>query len=251
MYDDICYSKTFLKEVIFKVDFASPLMLIGDGLPQGLTKEILNILPISEPRQAESQEVQLSESSITSKSTKFMEWVFHGASREKTLTITPTFISYSTRDYTSYEELVADINTILEAFFRDVQGITIARSGLRYINVLEHKDSNPLSWKNYINEEMLGIIDFHGDESLTRAFHILGYNFDGLSLTYQFGIANPDFPAVIRRKQFVLDLDAYSHGSFELADIKTFMTESHGKIQTLFEKSITDVTRDLMGDSDG
>lgn len=62
----------------------------------------------------------------------------------------------------------------------------------------------------------------------------------------QFGIANPDYPAVIRKKQFVIDIDAYAHGVFELADIKQFLVDSHSKIQDIFEKSITDETRALM-----
>ena len=94
---------------------------------------------------------------------------------------------------------------------------------------------------------MLGIIDLHGDkEFVTRAFHILEYNFDGQAVKFQFGIANPDYPAVVHRKQFVLDLDAYCHGSLQEHEVQDALRSSHEKLQKIFEESITAKARELM-----
>ena len=155
--------------------------------------------------------------------------------------------SYTSRGYKTYENLLEDIDAPLKEFFSDYKDLTSGRLGLRYVNVIEVDDGNPLEWKEYLNEDMLGIIDFNQDkEFLTRMFHILEHNFDGLLVKFQFGIANPDYPAPVRKKQFVLDIDAYSHGAFEYGDISDFVAQAHEKIQSLFETSITDKTRDLM-----
>ncbi len=247
MYEGVCYKKPFLKEVIFKIDLLSPLQDLGKSLPSKLTKAILKKFPISEPQKGHAQEFLFKGTDFQAKSTEIMQWIFHGKNREKTLVITPDAISYTNRDYTNYEFLLEDIESVVNIFFEEVSEATTSRLGIRYINVVDVDEDKPLEWKEYINEAILGIIDFHDENQfLTRAFHILEYNFDGLAVKHQFGIANPDFPAVIRKKQFVIDIDAYSHGSFELPDIKIFMNDGHAKIQDIFEHSITDKTRELM-----
>lgn len=248
MHETVCYKKPFLKEVIFKADFPTIVQGVEKGLSGELTKLILKKFPVSEPQKAQTQEFQFKGgSSFEAKSTEIMQWVFHGGNREKTLNITQDAFTYSNRAYSTYENLLDDINSPMEQFYKDFKGITAGRLGMRYVNVIDVKEDNPLEWSEYINEDMLGIIDFNQDsEHLTRMFHILEYNYDGLCIKFQFGIANPDYPATIRKKQFVLDIDAYMHGAFEYSDVADFIQAAHEKIQSIFENSITQATRDLM-----
>ena len=81
---------------------------------------------------------------------------------------------------------------------------------------------------------------------MTRAFHILEFNFSGRHVKYQFGIANPDYPAIVKKKEFVLDLDSYIFGLHGFNDAIECVNNCHSKIQELFEDSITDATRSLM-----
>jgi hypothetical protein len=37
MYEQVCYQKSYLKQVIAKIDFASPLSQIQNGVPSKLT----------------------------------------------------------------------------------------------------------------------------------------------------------------------------------------------------------------------
>ncbi len=37
MHENICYKKPFLKEVIFKIDFPSPIEGLGKNLPQSIS----------------------------------------------------------------------------------------------------------------------------------------------------------------------------------------------------------------------
>ena len=173
--------------------------------------------------------------------------MFHGKEREKSLIIEPSAVIQTARKYGTYEVFIEEITDVLAAFFANYKDLSASRVGLRYVNIIEPEDEDPLAWIAYINEGILGIIDFHEEKHcVTRAFHILEYNFDGQAIRYQFGIANPDFPAAIKRKQFVLDIDSYFNGAFERQEIMGTPLKSHEKIQELFEKSITDTTRSLM-----
>ncbi|MCU7874993.1 MAG: TIGR04255 family protein [Candidatus Thiodiazotropha sp. (ex Lucinoma borealis)] len=251
MYETTCYEESFLKEVIFRVDFPSPIESIEKTVPKGLGKAILNRFPISEPRKAHTQEFQFTGPSFQAKSTELTQWVYFGKEREKSLILEPGSLVISIKEYKSYEELIDDIKDVLEAFFEAFSDTSVARVGLRYVNLIDLKEPEPLSWAEHINEEILGIIDFHDEkQNLTRVFHIVEYNFDGLAVKYQFGLANPDYPALIKKKQFVMDIDAYSNGSFDFGDVMSGIGDAHEKVQEIFEKSITEKLRQTMKPKD-
>lgn len=247
MYENVCYKTPFLKEVIFRIDFPSSLDGVEKRLSKKLTKAILDKFPISEPQKSHAQEFQFSGQNIHAKTSEIMQWIFHGRNREKSLTIEPTSFVITVRDYKSYEIYIEELNHILTVLFDEYKDITAGRIGLRYVNLIDLNEPKPLEWKKYVNENILGIIDFHEEKQfLTRVFHIVEYNFDGLSVKYQFGVANPDYPAQIKKKHFVLDIDAYSHGAFDYGDILNSVEDAHKKIQDIFERSITNETRQLM-----
>jgi len=247
MYDDISYRKPFLKEVIIKFDFSSPITELAKSLPPKISHSALTKFPISEPKKTHSSELMISPTEVKQKTEESMEWTFHGKEREKTLVIGPAAFVVMVRKYTTYEMMKTDMQNTIKTVFDSFPDIKISRIGLRYVNVIEVTGEDPLAWDSYINEKILGIIDFHeSKEYLSRAFHILVYNFDGQSLKCQFGIVNPDYPAVIKRKQFILDLDSFYHGAFDLTETLNNLDKSHERIQEFFEKSITDETRTLM-----
>jgi len=57
---------------------------------------------------------------------------------------------------------------------------------------------------------------------------------------------NPDFPAPIKKKIFILDYDAYYDGFVERTEVETRLTLFHDKIQDLFEWSIQPKLREIM-----
>lgn len=220
---------------------------IWKTVPSKIAKKASKRFPIAEPQKALAQEFRFTGPTFKAQSTEVMQWIYHGREREKRLTITPTTLVQTSKKYKTFEVFIDDIRDVLSEFFSVYQDLSASRVGLRFINIIKPGERNPLSWKPYINENMLGIIDFHTDKnSITRAFHILEYNFDGQAVKYQFGIVNPDYPSVIKKKEFVLDIDSYFHGAFGFTEIMENIEQSHAKIQDLFEKSITQKTRALM-----
>ena len=123
----------------------------------------------------------------------------------------------------------------------------ISRFGLRFINEIVLEEGPPTDWKGYIDPRLLASLDFfpnHGE--LCRSFNITDLRYEDLQLKFQFGMHNPDYPAIIKRKTFILDLDAYYAGLQDRALVMKNVDEGHRRIQELFERSITDKLREKM-----
>jgi uncharacterized protein (TIGR04255 family) len=69
---------------------------------------------------------------------------------------------------------------------------------------------------------------------------------EAFNLRYRLGMHNPDYPARIRQKVFVLDLDAYTQSAVDLRGVGCLLDDFHATIQRYFELSITDRLRSLM-----
>ena len=57
---------------------------------------------------------------------------------------------------------------------------------------------------------------------------------------------NPDYPAQIKKKIFILDMDVYFNGILNKSDILDHFPKFHSSIQDLFEDSITDAYRRIL-----
>lgn len=247
MTTDILYKKPFLTEVIARVDFPSPIEGIEKQLPPEISKGMMKIFPIAEPRKAIAQELRISPDELRQKRLELMEWRFHGRDRDKTLTIIPTAVFVKYTVYHSYEVLKEEFLGALEVFFTTFEDAQGSRLGLRYINNIVLDNGDPLSWNDYLNERMLHLFQFYPDVgAIARVFHNLEWNFGEFNLRYQFGMHNPDYPAPIRKKSYILDLDAYYQGPHDYAEISSNLDKFHDRIQKLFELSITDDLREIM-----
>lgn len=247
MYDDICYDQPFLKEVIVRVDFSSPLDALASTIPPKVSNAALACFPVSEPRKALAQELQLSANAVQHRRQEFTEWNYYGRDREKRLMISPAVIFATYSRYSTYEVLKDDFLSVLSVLFPTFPDLRASRLGLRYINHIETNDGNPLHWNEYVDERLLGLFArFTDREHVSRLFNITEFKYDDLQVKFQFGVPNPDFPAPIRRPLFVLDIDAYVQGLQDLGEISANIDRAHKQIQAMFEDSITDRLREVM-----
>ncbi len=249
--DKICYKKNFLSKVIARVNYKT----ISDfDLPKELAEKLKEVFQIMEPVKMTGTEFQITGPEISAKSSEITEWHFFGKAREKKLTVSQEAFFVEFDAYESFEKLKEDFLTVFDKF-TSVYGevLQINFFGLRYINNIDIPEEEPLNWTKYIKEKMLDTFNFakseiESDDFLSRAFQILEYNYGDFNLRYQFGMPNPDYPAPIRRKYYVLDLDTFYSGQQEVTDIKENIDKFHKCIQTAFEKSITEELRGAMNE---
>lgn len=252
MLSDICYKKNYLKEVIARVDFLSPVEGIETQLPRDLRAKAMRFFPIPEPKEIIARSIAASFGSsqpdnVQSTRTSYVQWNFHGKDRSKTLTIEPRAVYVVYNSYQSFENVAEEFLGFTSEFFAVYENVQVRRLGLRYVNEIQFDEGDLFSWDEYLNEHMLCLLRFYPEsETIARAFQILELNFDEFNVRFRFGMYNPDFPARIKRKIFALDLDAYYEGILEPSDIGDSLEKFHLRIQELFEHSITDTLRGIM-----
>jgi uncharacterized protein (TIGR04255 family) len=246
--DDICYKKTFLKEVIARIDFLSPIMPIQKELPKAIGQAASKLFPIPEPQTAIDQKVLVNEKGIkTEQSTEYKHWQFFGKDREKFIKITKNFISISHNNYHSYEAFTSEFYSVVDALLDKYKDTQISRIGLRYVNKIELQERNPLDWEDYININLLSPLSHFGNSySLSKAMQDIELNFDDYLVKFRYGMFNPDFPSPILKKVFVIDIDAYSNHATDINELKTTFDKFHSSIQQLFETNIKEELRRKM-----
>lgn len=240
-----CYRKPFLKQVIARVDFVTPVVPLEKHLPAKLAKMASSYFPISEPMDGITKQFRLDNGGIQETQTPFKQWIFFGKEREKQLTISPTFMSLIYTKYTTYDEMKSHFSDVVDEIAKAFPDAKASRFGLRFINIIDGINvPSPTDWNLYIAEEILCMAKFFSKSpSLTRLMHVAEMRDGEVDVRFQFGMPNPDYPAIMKRPMFALDLDAYVNAAHELSESSGYMGHAHQLIQDLFERSIKDKLR--------
>ncbi|GAB1402572.1 hypothetical protein MASR1M68_14830 [Elusimicrobiota bacterium] len=235
------YNKNFLTKVIARLDF----------------NNVINFSNFSEDtRKKLEQEYDIKHGKISNiefdmmlgkkeeKSIPTLEF----ETKEKTfkITLSSSFIVFQCTKYSTFEPFYSKINYFLSLlpFSIDV----VNRLGLRYINQIDLYEPEPVKWENYINNKLIAFIDNWSEKNnLARAISQLFFNDGSCVVNFKYGIFNPIFPNKIIQKQFILDYDCSSNG-IEFSNIKDTLDKFNKKITKLFEDSISDGLRSIMGE---
>jgi len=231
----IKYEKNYLKEVILRIDFPSTPLDVTKFKSKDLVKKIYPYFSKLEQRE------------ILDGQKTIVEWRYYDKDQKNFITLSneSIFFRYSHWTNESFCQLEQVFLNILDVY----TDLAITRFGLRYVNHVEIDEDNPTDWTDYLNENLLSIFDIAEDRGLIiRAFHNLELRYDDdMRLRFQYGMHNPDYPAIIRKKLFVLDYDAYHEGLLERDELKDKLSVFHTRILSLFKKSIKEKLNEKMG----
>jgi uncharacterized protein (TIGR04255 family) len=231
------------------------MLPIDDNLPSAILEVAQKTFPLLEPTPVIHSKIDFSADGVTvTKEEKGIEWRFYGANKEKTLVIAregrhreKTAITIDYSKYESFNSLKDEFLSILNKCAEVFPEAKIGRIGLRYVNNININERNPLSWNNYINAALLSNFRFADDKkSISRVFSNFEMKYDDMSIKFQFGMHNPDYPSPIKKKIFILDYDVYYNGICDKNDVPDMIDKYHDKIISLFERSIKDRLRDKM-----
>ncbi|MBC2712844.1 MAG: TIGR04255 family protein [Desulfosarcina sp.] len=242
-----CYRKPYLKKVIAKIEFTSKIDVPTKGLNKKSSELILKQFPILEPREVVTRQVKISETGAKETRDTQNHLIFHGKNRKKTICISPDFAYLEISKYSTSDLLKKDFILLLNVL-ADETDYSIKRFGLRFINQIEIDESDPFSWDEYINSDLLAAFNIAEDKNkISRIFSniIQNYN-DNMMINFQYGMHNPDYPSIIKKKLYILDFDAFLQGVMEKELIQNQFDIAHTRIENLFEKSIKQKLRDLM-----
>ena len=242
--------RNFLKQVITRIDFAVPLRSMRTRINQRFIRARIKHYPIQEPiKMIKDASRLLSEPAKIRTMEKRTDWFFHSRNREEKLCINDTCMFIDVGKYESFLKLQSHFVSVLESLFNNYKNVSISRFGLRYINHIEENELDPTDWNGYLNSDLLSIFEFADSrEAISRAFHILDMNYDDMNLTFQYGMHNPDYPAPIRKKLFVLDFDAYIEAALTKEEVLRNLDIFHGKIESYFERCFLEKGRKVLNE---
>lgn len=244
MYEEICYHKNYVSEVVCRLDFASPIKKIENTMPKDINDVAKKYYPIAEPQDIIGTELQINPIGAPTVNQVIMkQWVFTSRNRKSSCTINSESIIFSIKDYDRFEELrenVLDIMGVIMLAFPDNQG---KRLGLRYVNDLPMKGHS-----DWIDSKFFNALSEHKDNKTTRLFTNLEYAVieKDLNVRLQYGYLNIDYPAIMKKENFTIDIDAYSTGIIYREDLPKYLEEMHKEAQKCFETMITDQLRTVM-----
>jgi len=234
------FIKDYLDQAIIRIDFLTPNLIPSDSLSTELIQEIMKLFPIAEPREAIAEEFQIKGGQpIETKIEKMIEWNFYGKDKEKRLCLSKQSFFIAFKKYDSFKNLKLTFIPIAEKLFKNYTGLQGKRLGLRYINKIKLNDNNYFEWEEYLNKNLLAIFnipDSGEKKNISRAFHNLIINYDSFNLRFQYGMYNPDFPASIKQKLFILDFDAACSELILIENLEQKLTIFHDKIKELLDR---------------
>jgi uncharacterized protein (TIGR04255 family) len=246
----ICYKKNYITEAVAHIQFAtSAAHLKGPLLHPNFQNVVKRRYKIFEPSIATEQTVQITLAGVRSEKAEIHDWTFHGASREKTIKLSERQMHVSNRSYVSFDEFKSDFVEPLEELARIDPEVAVARTGLRYINVFENLASDIGGLTQYFAPMVSsGLANLVEPAGCVRQVQISEYLTDDFKIRIQTGIFNPDYPAVIKRPDFVLDIDCYVDTPHRISEVSGIVDQLHAAIQDKFEQLVTDDLRKVLRD---
>ena len=256
------YNKNFLTDVFLRYDYSATQSDLQNTINKDFRAVVLEYFPIMDEKESIEKQVQFSmdqKDSVVVNEKKFKDWIFWDKDRRNSFQINSNSIVFAIKSYTTFSDLREIYTRILNEAEKNYPSIKFQRIGLRYVDQIELENKKSVDkwyefWKKYINIKLLKGIDFCENDlnlSLTRQMNLIETNHGDFNVRFQYGIFNSDYPAINKKKVYILDTDVYSTGVFEYGECDQHIVEFHQKAKDYFEKAVRDGLKTLMGSDDG
>jgi uncharacterized protein (TIGR04255 family) len=242
------YGSDYLKQVIVRVDFAREIIIPRRG-PKVSFRNALSAFPIVSLESKPIKHIKIDESGVKETTEVIDEWTLQNEKADKKAVLSKSSLFYSYSSYPGFETLRSEFMGGFDALCKADPELVVGRFGLRYINQIEIDEDCPTDWDKWLVPELISSFRLADDvNTVSRAFNVLEFSYpDDTKMRFQYGMPNIDYPAVIKRKMFVLDYDAYVASSIEFQDVaKLLETFYLDRIKPAFEQVITDNLRKHM-----
>ena len=166
------------------------------------------------------------------------------------LVLSNKFIVFEINKYSSFEVHKQWFQSILLEFFQRNR-VSANRTGIRYINMFQQPRVK--LQKKFFTQEIAAslytkFIETSSGPRMIRSIHMNEYRIGEMTMNFRYGMFNPEYPNLLRKNDFVLDFDFFSDDVIDSSDgIIHVLDKGHNEIQALFERSITDSLREVMG----
>lgn len=245
------YKKTFLKQVLVRLDFQNELINYERGLNPAMIKAIHDVFPTMVEYKNKYVNVKVEKTTQCVTSIERTLWTYYAEDKKKHTRVEPTDFYIQYDKYETFEQLKKDFQLIFNALLATYGERNITRIGLRYIDEIEiEREKSVFDWKEYLNPNLFSALSVPSKKDrqfISRAFSNLEFNYGDYNLVLKYGMFNPDYPSPIKKKVFVLDSDAFKKDNVPDNEICDVLDELHARISDLFEnRLIKDGLRKVM-----
>ena len=236
------YRKSPLENVICQLRFP-PILSIDSEMPYLFQERIREEFPNFEEKLEIQQEVDINNKVINplAKLTPIKNYEFSSINNMWKINLTRTFMSISTKQYSTWEEMLKWLEKPLSALNGIYKPAYFTRVGLRYIDIfcrsklgLENSD-----WSELIQPYCLGMLGSEVAESLTEMSNIYEILCDDKSS--RISIKTDLVRRVDTNEQgFAIDSDVYTLDTIRIEDLTQKLEYLHERSSRLLRFVITD-----------
>lgn len=254
-YDEICYKNNFLKQVIFRIDFTDIIEEIEENgtLNNELESFITKFLPFEDRKEGLKGGVKIDATTLKpeiQKTHKIYSFQFYNQEQNFFIIIDAISITIICKKYISFEDFKEKIIKTIKCLFNRYSNLKISRIGLRYINEFSFKKNKKFTWLKYFDKKLTTFLKvYQNSDNIIKAINRLEIKDDTYILALQYGLNNPDYPAISKQNLFIVDIDAFC-GNIEQDDIDYNIDNLHNSIQDLFENLITNKLRNMLNNDE-
>lgn len=255
-FSNIKYKNSFLNNVIIRIDFLQ-FQKTSRISSDEITKSIIEYFP----QKGKTQLIRYNDINIyinenianpnTDKTTtEGIQQDYFDLTGKNKIVISNKFVALEIGEYSRYEEHIKQLKTILPTIFRTTSA-TSERTGIRYINLINAEKVK--LQKNFFTPEISATLntkpnDLEEDIKCVRSMHLAEYRVENMILNFRYGMYNPEYPNILKTNSFALDLDCFCIEPIDSTDeILRCLDRGHNAIQSIFENSISDSLRVVMG----
>lgn len=255
-YDEIRYKKNFIKQVVCRIDFLDFFpgnVITGSDIKVAIRKafpvpKMQQIVKHSRIGVVENTS-PITPPNVSAQAQEGIQLEFATSDAKNRLIISDTSLVVDFNNYSTFEEMLDTFCDVIKILY-EKEKLTVSRTGLRYINVLEPPEI--IIRKSYLAKALAYALDApmlkigEGVPPI-RTFSLNEYRTDNMNTCFRYGFYNKNNTSLSKDSGFVLDYDCFTLEPIqEFSSLENVLKEAHINVQTLFENSITDALREIM-----
>lgn len=250
------YEKNFITQVVLRADFVPDTVPMIQ--PEESVAAVLDAFPVRNRMNRSRSEVRVRKTPQgpvrDTHTTNFIENNFWTEDKTRRIAVCSEYLFLEEKRYESYAALREQFLDAFDAVAALAPGMKLKRLGMRYINEIKLPEADAGTglgadfWQKYINPFLLGGLRFAAnDGALARHMCSTELNYGTDRATIRYGIFNGEYPKPNRRREFILDVDAYCTTQLAPGAVAAKLDEYHRAACSVFEAAITDALRARMG----
>lgn len=240
------YKKDYITNFIIRFDYNDINESILEELQTIFEKQYKFV--INETRMVETGKIKVDfknkESEIESAGMK-KEFLLFNIERTERLKFSKDTFIYETIKYTSYDEIKDKVREFVDIVNKNGNEEVFNRIGMRYINNIElpfTKKEEIFDWTDYIDEKIWNNNQFLDIKNILQKITVQEFkskNEDSnVIFRLQTGIPNPNKPAEIINKRFLIDIDGYTMNIEKMNKALNKLQDIHDELSEIFDKCI-------------